>query len=67
MELSILYSKYRPGKCEPPSCFITIIFLLVMEHLKVIEATEKAHLLPELVSLYSKYDEFASDSHAYPL
>lgn len=34
-----------------------------MEHLKVIEATEKVHLWLELVFLY---DEFVSDSHAYP-
>ena len=43
---------------------------LVMEHLKlfvsrinipkVIRATEKAHLWPELVFLYVKYDEFVS-------
>jgi hypothetical protein len=44
--------------------------LLVMEHLKlfvtrinipkVIRAAEKAHLWPELVLLYIKYDEFVS-------
>ena len=43
----------------------------VMEHLKlfvsrinipkVIRATEKAHLWPELVYLYVKYDEFVSE------
>ncbi|KAF8159760.1 hypothetical protein B0H34DRAFT_858496 [Crassisporium funariophilum] len=53
-ELSILLSKYKPAK--------------LMEHLKlfsarinipkVIKATEKAHLWPELVFLYIKYDEF---------
>ncbi|EJD47981.1 clathrin heavy chain [Auricularia subglabra TFB-10046 SS5] len=53
-ELAILYSKYRPEK--------------LMEHLKLfvarinipkaIKATEKAHLWPELVYLYIKYDEF---------
>ncbi|PPQ65881.1 hypothetical protein CVT24_011212 [Panaeolus cyanescens] len=52
-ELSILLSKYKPAK--------------LMEHLKlfcarinipkVIKATEKAHLWPELVFLYMKYDE----------
>jgi len=45
-----------------------LIFYQVMEHLKlfvarinipkVIKATEKAHLWPELVFLYIKYDEF---------
>ena len=44
-----------------------------MEHLKlfvarinipkVIKATEKAHLWPELVFLYIKYDEFVSIMH----
>ncbi|KAI0675438.1 clathrin heavy chain [Trametes maxima] len=53
-ELAILYSKYRPEK--------------LMEHLKlfvgrinipkVIKAAERAHLWPELVFLYIKYDEF---------
>ncbi|KAF8327169.1 clathrin heavy chain 1 [Cantharellus anzutake] len=53
-ELAILYSKYRPEK--------------LMEHLKLfasrinipkaIKAAEKAHLWPELVFLYVKYDEF---------
>lgn len=43
-----------------------------MEHLKlfvarinipkVIRATERAHLWPELVFLYIKYDEFVGDS-----
>jgi hypothetical protein len=37
-----------------------------MEHLKVIEATEKVHLWLELVFLYIKYNEFVSDSYAYP-
>ncbi|KAG5220979.1 Clathrin heavy chain [Salix suchowensis] len=47
---------------------LTYCYLLVMEHLKlfvsrinipkVIKATEKAHLWPELVFLYIKYDEF---------
>ncbi|KAF8970291.1 armadillo-type protein [Flammula alnicola] len=53
-KLSILLSKYKPAK--------------FMEHLKlffarinipkVIKATEKAHLWPELVFLYIKYNEF---------
>ncbi|KAI0629190.1 clathrin heavy chain [Trametes polyzona] len=53
-ELAILYSKYKPEK--------------LMEHLKlfvgrinipkVIKAAERAHLWPELVFLYIKYDEF---------
>lgn len=53
-ELSILYAKHRPER--------------LMEHLKlfwsrinipkVIQATERAHLWPELVFLYVKYDEF---------
>jgi clathrin heavy chain len=47
---------------------LTKLFLLVMEHLKlfvsrinipkVIRGAEKAHLWPELVFLYVKYDEF---------
>ncbi|KAF5355246.1 hypothetical protein D9758_006001 [Tetrapyrgos nigripes] len=59
-ELSILLSKYKPAK--------------LMEHLKlfvarinvpkVIRATEKAHLWPELVFLYIKYDEFDNASLA---
>ncbi|KAH9852080.1 clathrin heavy chain [Lenzites betulinus] len=53
-ELAILYSKYKPQK--------------LMEHLKLfvgrinipkaIKAAERAHLWPELVFLYIKYDEF---------
>ncbi|KAG7563044.1 hypothetical protein FFLO_01476 [Filobasidium floriforme] len=53
-ELSVLYAKYRPEK--------------LMEHLKlfygrinipkVIKAAEQAHLWPELVFLYVKYDEY---------
>ena len=48
-----------------------MIIKLVMEHLKlfvsrinipkVIRSTEKAHLWPELVFLYVKYDEFVSE------
>ncbi|KAF7798005.1 hypothetical protein EIP86_009215 [Pleurotus ostreatoroseus] len=41
-ELATLYSKYRPEK--PPEA--------------VIKAAERAHLWPELVFLYIKYDEF---------
>ncbi|KAM0791024.1 hypothetical protein ACM66B_004322 [Microbotryomycetes sp. NB124-2] len=53
-ELAVLYAKYRPER--------------LMEHLKlfwsrinipkVIRACEQAHLWPELVFLYIKYDEF---------
>ncbi|KAJ7061039.1 armadillo-type protein [Mycena amicta] len=53
-EMAILLSKYQPAK--------------LMEHLKVyvsrinipkvLKAAEKAHLWPELVFLYIKYDEF---------
>ncbi|KAF7309605.1 Clathrin heavy chain [Mycena indigotica] len=53
-EMAILLSKYQPAK--------------LMEHLKVyvsrinipkvLKAVEKAHLWPELVFLYIKYDEF---------
>lgn len=72
-ELSVLLSKYKPAKRQLtfnsmfPSVLITYT---VMEHLKlfvarinipkVIKATEKAHLWPELVFLYIKYDEFVS-------
>ncbi|KAI6122688.1 hypothetical protein EDD16DRAFT_1570643 [Pisolithus croceorrhizus] len=53
-ELSILYSKYRPGKLmEHLKLFVSRINIP-----KVIKATEKAHLWPELVFLYMKYDEF---------
>ncbi|KAF8141713.1 hypothetical protein EV363DRAFT_1308829 [Boletus edulis] len=53
-ELSILYSKYRPGKLmEHLKLFVSRINIP-----KVIKATEKAHLWPELVFLYIKYDEF---------
>ncbi len=73
-ELSILYSKYRPEKRKffPLSDLMCLLTRskLVMEHLKlfvsrinipkVIKMTEKAHLWPELVFLYVKYDEFVS-------
>ncbi|KAG2056844.1 clathrin heavy chain 1 [Suillus hirtellus] len=53
-ELSILYSKYRPSKLmEHLKLFVSRINIP-----KVIKATEKAHLWPELVFLYIKYDEF---------
>ncbi|EGN91992.1 hypothetical protein SERLA73DRAFT_99912 [Serpula lacrymans var. lacrymans S7.3] len=53
-ELSILYSKYRPGKLmEHLKLFVSRINIP-----KVIKAAEKAHLWPELVFLYIKYDEF---------
>lgn len=34
---------------------------------KVIRAVEKAHLWPELVFLYIKYDEFVSQTLHFPL
>ncbi|KAF5383731.1 hypothetical protein D9615_003688 [Tricholomella constricta] len=53
-ELSILLSKYRPAKLmEHLKLFVARINIP-----KVIKATEKAHLWPELVFLYIKYDEF---------
>jgi clathrin heavy chain len=53
-ELSILYSKYRPEKLmEHLKLFVARINIP-----KVIKAAEKAHLWPELVFLYIKYDEF---------
>ncbi|KAG8220859.1 hypothetical protein J3R82DRAFT_2354 [Butyriboletus roseoflavus] len=59
-ELSILYSKYRPGKLmEHLKLFVSRINIP-----KVIRATEKAHLWPELVFLYIKYDEFDNASLA---
>lgn len=36
-----------------------------MDALQVIRATEKAHLWPELVFLYIKYDEFVSFDFEY--
>ncbi|KAH9975866.1 clathrin heavy chain 1 [Lactifluus volemus] len=53
-ELSTLYSKYRPEKLmEHLKLFVSRINIP-----KVIRAAEKAHLWPELVFLYVKYDEF---------
>ncbi|KAI0080182.1 clathrin heavy chain 1 [Panus rudis PR-1116 ss-1] len=53
-ELSILYSKYRPEKLmEHLKFFVSRINIP-----KVIKAAERAHLWPELVFLYIKYDEF---------
>ncbi|CAL1714911.1 unnamed protein product [Somion occarium] len=53
-ELAILYSKYRPEKLmEHLKLFVSRINIP-----KVIKATERAHLWPELVFLYIKYDEF---------
>ncbi|OCH91028.1 clathrin heavy chain [Obba rivulosa] len=53
-ELAILYGKYKPEKLmEHLKLFVTRINIP-----KVIKATEKAHLWPELVFLYIKYDEF---------
>ncbi|KAG8994614.1 hypothetical protein FRB94_012647 [Tulasnella sp. JGI-2019a] len=53
-ELSILYCQYRPEKLmEHLKLFVSRINIP-----KVIRATEIAHLWPELVFLYVKYDEF---------
>ncbi|KZO92891.1 clathrin heavy chain [Calocera viscosa TUFC12733] len=53
-ELAILYSKYRPEKLmEHLKLFVSRINIP-----KVIRAAEKAHLWPELVFLYVKYDEY---------
>ncbi|KAI0716028.1 clathrin heavy chain 1 [Cerioporus squamosus] len=53
-ELAILYSKYRPSKLmEHLKLFVSRINIP-----KVIKAAERAHLWPELVFLYIKYDEF---------
>ncbi|KAE9393463.1 clathrin heavy chain [Gymnopus androsaceus JB14] len=53
-ELSILLSKYKPAKLmEHLRLFVARINIP-----KVIRAVEKAHLWPELVFLYIKYDEF---------
>ncbi|TFY72317.1 hypothetical protein EVG20_g697 [Dentipellis fragilis] len=53
-ELASLYSKYKPEKLmEHLKLFVSRINIP-----KVIKATEKAHLWPELVLLYVKYDEF---------
>ncbi|KAL9713749.1 Clathrin heavy chain [Leucoagaricus gongylophorus] len=53
-ELAILLSKYKPSKLmEHLKLFVARINIP-----KVIKATERAHLWPELVFLYIKYDEF---------
>ncbi|TFK74892.1 clathrin heavy chain [Pluteus cervinus] len=53
-ELAILLSKYKPAKLmEHLKLFVARINIP-----KVIKATERAHLWPELVFLYIKYDEF---------
>ncbi|KAF9078161.1 hypothetical protein BDP27DRAFT_1253219 [Rhodocollybia butyracea] len=53
-ELAILLSKYKPTKLmEHLRLFVARINIP-----KVIRAVEKAHLWPELVFLYIKYDEF---------
>ncbi|KAG8880927.1 hypothetical protein FRB97_000320 [Tulasnella sp. 331] len=53
-ELSILYCRYKPEKLmEHLKLFVSRINIP-----KVIRATEIAHLWPELVFLYVKYDEF---------
>lgn len=57
-ELAILLSKYKPAKLmEHLKLFVARINIP-----KVIRAAEKAHLWPELVFLYMKYDEFVSQS-----
>ncbi|KJA25685.1 hypothetical protein HYPSUDRAFT_37118 [Hypholoma sublateritium FD-334 SS-4] len=53
-ELSILLSKYKPAKLMDH----LKLFVARINIPKVIKATEKAHLWPELVFLYIKYDEF---------
>ncbi|EAU90123.2 clathrin heavy chain 1 [Coprinopsis cinerea okayama7 len=59
-ELAILLSKYKPAKLmEHLKLFVARINIP-----KVIRATEKAHLWPELVFLYIKYDEFDNASLA---
>jgi len=53
-ELSILLSKYKPAKLmEHLKLFVSRINIP-----KVIKAVERAHLWPELVFLYVKYDEY---------
>ncbi|KAK2465631.1 hypothetical protein APHAL10511_002175 [Amanita phalloides] len=53
-EMSILLSKYKPSKLmEHLKLFVSRINIP-----KVIKAVERAHLWPELVFLYIKYDEF---------
>ncbi|KAH7873015.1 uncharacterized protein C8R40DRAFT_1161946 [Lentinula edodes] len=59
-ELAILLSKYKPAKLmEHLRLFVARINIP-----KVIRAVEKAHLWPELVFLYIKYDEFDNASLA---
>jgi clathrin heavy chain len=71
-ELSVLLSKYKPVRCELTYRFPVLMACVAMEHLKlfiarinipkVIRATEKAHLWPELVFLVDKYGEFVGIS-----
>ncbi|KAI0091788.1 clathrin heavy chain [Irpex rosettiformis] len=59
-ELAVLYSKYRPEKLlEHLKLFVSRINIP-----KVIKAAERAHLWPELVFLYIKYDEFDNSALA---
>ncbi|KIY69192.1 clathrin heavy chain 1, partial [Cylindrobasidium torrendii FP15055 ss-10] len=59
-ELSILLSKYKPARLmEHLKLFVSRINIP-----KVIRATEQAHLWPELVFLYIKYDEFDNSALA---
>ncbi|XP_005091567.1 clathrin heavy chain 1 isoform X2 [Aplysia californica] len=53
-ELAILYSKYKPEKMREH----LELFWSRVNIPKVLRAAEQAHLWPELVFLYDKYDEF---------
>ena len=53
-ELAILYSKYKTEKMREH----LELFWSRVNIPKVLRAAEQAHLWPELVFLYDKYDEF---------
>lgn len=53
-ELAILYSKYRPEKMREH----LELFWSRLNIPKVLRAADAAHLWPELVFLYDKYEEF---------
>lgn len=53
-ELAILYSKYKPSKMREH----LELFWSRVNIPKVLRAAEQAHLWPELVFLYDKYEEF---------
>ena len=53
-ELAILYSRYKPDKMREH----LELFWSRVNIPKVLRAAEQAHLWPELVFLYDKYDEF---------